>query len=305
MMVYQSRRAHGGASPVEEADAGRRAASAKARLRRWVEHFAFPRHALVNARANRRAGDDLAGAFANLGYAVQLQGRFRNVLALPRGARGLPLTLVAAHYDSVPGSPGADDNASGLAAMLECARALAGSEALSAVGFIAFNAEEDGLLGSRDFVAEGLRDLPGPLGAVHVLEMVGFRGPPSGEQPLPLPWVPKGLRSPDFLALLTRGPSNESAQRALAHARSGGPRVVAAKTWAPIERLLPDLLRSDHAPFWAAGLPATLWTDTGNFRNPNYHRISDTPETLDYAFLLEVTALLCVIASGGRASLLD
>lgn len=273
------------------------AAAVEARLRRWVERLAFPRHLHANARANRRAGDELAATFADLGYVVRFQGRFRNVVALPRGAPGRPLTLVAAHYDSVPGSPGADDNASALAAMLECARSLAGAGGASTVGFVAFNAEEDGLLGSREFVAEGLRELPGPLRVAHVLEMVGFRGGPGCEQRLPLPWAPSSLRKPDFLGLLTKGPSNPSADVVRSRARSGELRVVTAKTWWPLERLLPDITRSDHYPFWSAGLPATLWTDLGDFRNPNYHRTTDTPDTLDYAFLREVTALLCAVVS--------
>ena len=73
--------------------------------------------------------------------------------------------------------------------------------------------------------------------------------------------------------------------------------LVAAKTWGPLHRVFPDLTRSDHFPFWNAGLPAVLWTDTGNFRNPNYHRATDTPDTLDYGFMREVAELICALAS--------
>jgi hypothetical protein len=61
--------------------------------------------------------------------------------------------------------------------------------------------------------------------------------------------------------------------------------------------LLPVLARSDHDPFWRAGIPAVMWTDTAEFRNPNYHRATDTPGTLDYDFLQSVTQLLlsCLI----------
>jgi hypothetical protein len=59
-----------------------------------------------------------------------------------------------------------------------------------------------------------------------------------------------------------------------------------------IERISHHLLRSDHAPFWRAGLPALMWTDTAEFRNPHYHRPTDTPVTLDYEFLAGVTRLL-------------
>jgi len=75
------------------------------------------------------------------------------------------------------------------------------------IGFVAFNAEEDGLLGSRDFVAHGLSALGVNVRLVHVLEMVGFRDP-SAAQHLPLPWVPASLRVPDFLGLIAKGNSN-------------------------------------------------------------------------------------------------
>jgi hypothetical protein len=55
--------------------------------------------------------------------------------------------------------------------------------------------------------------------------------------------------------------------------------------------------RSDHLPFWNAGLPAVLWTDTGNFRNPHYHRASDTPATLDYAYMRDVAELVCDVVA--------
>src|SRR5262249_6117389 len=148
----------------------------EARLRAWVERLAVPRHFFANARANAWVRDVLADAFERCGLEVRLQGRYRNVVALPRGARAEPLTLIAAHYDSVPDCPGADDNASGLAVMLECALSLARElHARRPLGFIAFNAEEDGLLGSRDFVANGLGALGVRVRTAHVLEMVGFR----------------------------------------------------------------------------------------------------------------------------------
>lgn len=240
----------------------------------------------------------MAEAFTAAGLAVQLQGRYRNVVALPRRASGAGFTLIAAHYDSVPDCPGANDNASGLAVMLECARVLAGTEPGSRVGCVAFNAEEDGLLGSRDFVTHGLPALPRVVEAVHVLEMVGFRSS-VGEagQELPLPWVPASLRVGDFLGLVANGRSNSLVDSAVGSSAAPGLRLVTAKTWGPLHRLLPDLTRSDHFPFWRAGLPAVLWTDTGNFRNPNYHLADDLPHTLDYGFMTEVAELLCATVS--------
>ena len=61
-----------------------------------------------------------------------------------------------------------------------------------------------------------------------------------------------------------------------------------------LERHFGVLMRSDHAPFWEANMPAVMWTDTSEFRNPNYHKLTDTPDTLDYPFLRAVTTLLTV-----------
>jgi Zn-dependent M28 family amino/carboxypeptidase len=266
------------------------------RLRWWVERLAVPRHIFANARNNAWVRDELARAFERCGLSVQLQGRYQNVLALPRGATGRPTTLIAAHYDSVPGCPGADDNASGLAVMLECARLLASSAQSVPIGFIAFNAEEEGLLGSRDFVTNGLPALGINVRSVHVLEMVGFRGG-AGAQEVPLPYIPASLKIPDFIGLVAKGRSNTTVDRAVRQAAAPALRVLAAKTWGPLHRLIPDLTRSDHFPFWNAGMPALLWTDTGNFRNPHYHRATDTPDTLDYRFMRDVAELLYATVS--------
>ncbi|MFO0668592.1 MAG: M28 family peptidase [Polyangiaceae bacterium] len=81
-----------------------------------------------------------------------------------------------------------------------------------------------------------------------------------------------------------------------------GLRVLGAKTWGPMHRVFPDLTQSDHFAFWQRGLPATLWTDTAYFRNPNYHQPTDTPDTLDYAFMRDVAELLVAVvrARGAR-----
>jgi Zn-dependent M28 family amino/carboxypeptidase len=229
---------------------------------------------------------------------VSLQGPNRNVVALPARRRETSLVLVCAHYDSVPGCPGADDNASGVAVMLECALALAPRWPSLAVGFVAFNAEEDGLLGSRDFVANGLRQLHLSVASSHVLEMCGFRASARGTQRTPLPFAVPGLSAGTFIAVLGQGPSNTIARAAMTAAPRSLPRVVLQSCRAA-HRVVRDLGRSDHAPFWDASIPAVLWTDTANFRNPHYHRPSDTPDTLDYAFMSDVRQLVCNVATQG------
>lgn len=274
----------------EEGDRPRPELPDEAWLRGEVEALAVPRNLWAEARSNQRVGARVGHTLESLGYRVHEQGRYRNVVALPRGASG-PLTLVCAHFDSVAGTPGADDNASGVAAMLAAARTLA-SIGRDDVGFVAFNAEEDGLLGSRDFVARGLDALGIEAGLVHVLEMVGFcaRAPASQRSPLPR-WVPTPTVG-DFVGLMGNGRSNRVVSEALRARHGGAPRRLGLRTWGPVHRWLPDLGRSDHLPFWGAKIPAVLWTDTANFRNPHYHLPSDRPDTLDYGFLRRVTSML-------------
>jgi Zn-dependent M28 family amino/carboxypeptidase len=265
------------------------------RLRELVETLAVPRHRIAEPAANARAREWIAAELRSRGYEVSIQGRFENVVALPRGARRV--TLIGAHYDSVPGCPGADDNASAVAVMLEAARRLQGQP----VGFVAFNAEEEGMLGSFDFVAHGLRALPAAVDGIHVLEMLGFRndGPPL--ERLPLPWTPECVKRCDFIGVIGKSASNDDVERALASKAAPELKIVGARTWGPIHVVMGDITRSDHFPFWRAGLRALLWTDTANFRNPHYHRPSDTPDTLDYEFMARVTELLVDVVSGSAA----
>jgi Zn-dependent M28 family amino/carboxypeptidase len=260
------------------------------RLRGHVETLSFPRHYLAERRANLRARDLLLASLCGFGFAPTLQGAYDNIVAT--SGEG-PYLLLGAHYDSVPGTPGADDNASAVAVCLECARLLK-AHAVGSTMIVLFNREEDGLLGSRDFVS-GLADQPNwAVAEAHVFEMVGFctRAPKSQRMPPGLP----GVAAPDvgdFLGLLANRRSNAVAEDLLKLAATyvPGSSVLALKIYLGIERFFGHLLRSDHTPFWEAGIPAVMWTDTSEFRNPHYHRASDRPDTLDYAFLSHVTQL--------------
>lgn len=255
----------------------------------WTERLAVPRSFWGEPRVNRAIGETLATSLAAWDYDVRLQGRYRNVVALPRRRHGGSLVVVGAHYDSVPGCPGADDNASGVAVLLACARAFARTGL--PIAFVAFNAEEDGLLGSRDFVNAGLTELEVRPTVVHVLEMVGFRSRLHGSQRLPFPWPSRALRTADFIGIIANRGARAALDGVLQSDASPRPRCVSLQEWLPMDAFVPALRRSDHFPFWQAEIPALLWTDTADFRNPNYHRASDLPETLDYAFMSEVASL--------------
>jgi hypothetical protein len=128
----------------------------------------------------------------------------------------------------------------------------------------------------------------------HILEMVGYCShcPESQRKPRGLP-----VKIPDrgnFLGVIGNKHSNPLIDHLLQQTKSYFPDfpVVGLKVYFGLEKFLYHLLRSDHTPFWRRGLPALMWTDTANFRNPNYHRLTDTPDTLDYTFLRRVTQLL-------------
>jgi Zn-dependent M28 family amino/carboxypeptidase len=272
-------------------------------LREWVERLAVPRHYLLEPEENEEVGLWIAAELQSWGYQVQFQGPWRNVVALPKSL-SKPMALVGAHYDSVGGCPGADDNASAVAALLGCARAVATRTDRPPVCFVSFNREEDDLAGSRDFVA-WLASGPGfKVTHAHVLEMVGFASDVPKSQRIP-PGLP--VKVPDtgnFLGVLANSGANQVLDGVLASASTylPGLPVIGLNVKLGLEKLFPVLLRSDHAPFWARGIPATMWTDTSEFRNPFYHQPGDKPCTLNYGFLRAVTQLLvaCVLEETQR-----
>ena len=262
----------------------------EADLRAWVIRIARPRHFLTEPDQNRATASWLAEMLRSFHYEVELQGPSQNVVALPKSLTSV--TVLGAHYDSVPGSPGADDNASAVAALLACASSLAGTA--HRVIFVAFNREEDGFMGSREFVEEFLHARSIGVQCAHILEMIGYASDAPGSQHLPTALPIQLPDTGNFLGLLSNNQSAEAMRQILQLTRAYAPALpVTGLTVVPgAERVFPVLARSDHVPFWLRQIPAIMWTDTAEFRNPNYHEPSDTPDTLNYAFLKQVTQLL-------------
>jgi Zn-dependent M28 family amino/carboxypeptidase len=253
-----------------------------------VKRLSFPR--VYGTPANARAEELVASELVRTFGSCHRVGNTRNVcLGWPAEAR----ILIGAHFDSVPDTPGADDNASAVAVMLAVARAVGRRKE---VMYVAFNAEECNLAGSFEFVKEMAGQLP-LLEQVHVLEMVGYRdrSPHSQKNPLPMLQTPP---TGDFLGIVA---NKGFLIDQLIEAAAGISIPVVGLAIPPglrleaIRQLSPHLLRSDHAPFWEKNIPAVMWTDTSEFRNPHYHQPTDTPETLDYEFMAEVGNLLVAL----------
>ena len=291
MLVVQSRKRRPEAMDADIAEVLRGVSPEK--LRGVVEMLAFPRHYVAEREANVRARDLLLRLLHSFGYTLHLQGSYDNIVVTSGGPKEPPYLLLGAHYDSVPGTPGADDNGSAVAVCLECARLVKEHE-IGSTMIVLFNREEDGLLGSSQFVALLATQAAWAVEEAHIFEMVGFCNRNRGSQRMP-PGLP-GVVAPDvgdFLALLANRQSNAIAEKLLTLAATYVPQsqVLALKLYLGVEKFFGHLLRSDHAPFWEAGIPAIMWTDTADFRNPHYHLPSDTPETLDYDFLAQVAKL--------------
>lgn len=265
----------------------------EAELRGWVNWCSVPRHFVAQPRANREIAETIARLFKDWGYEVSLQGDFYNVVARPVGAKGR-MALVAAHFDSTASTPGADDNASAVAAMLGCAKAVAAAKPAQPVMFVSFNREEDGLLGSSDFVERLSRQQQSEIHCAHVLEMVGFASDEPNSQTTPAGLPVRIPTTGNFLGLLANRDSSRQMGHVLRQAKAYLPELptFGLHVLLGFERYLPVLLRSDHAPFWKQGISSVMWTDTSEFRNPHYHRETDLPGTLNYNFLRKVTQLL-------------
>ena len=204
--------------------------------------------------------------------------------------------LVGAHYDSVMGSPGADDNVSAVATALEVARIFADSPTDKTLQIVFFDQEElqpegAGLLGSNAFVNEPT-NLDGLEGAV-ILEMLGYACYEPGCQTYPPGLEQQNLPTtgdfigvigdtdhPDLLATFATDEESVSTTQSVSALKA-----VTLPVPIGILPFMPDLFRSDHAPFWLKGIGAVMVSDTANFRNPNYHRDSDTVDSLDIDFL--------------------
>src|SRR5829696_2811979 len=217
-------------------------------LREAVETIAIPRHALAEPANNRKVAEWIRYEFESFSYRVETQGQYDNVIAMTAGGASGPMILVGAHYDSVPNTPGADDNASAVAAMLACAKALSQLAHDIPVCFVAFNREEDGFLGSDDFVGQYVGAGKVEIRHAHILEMVGYSSDEKGSQQLP-PMLP--IKVPDtgnFLGILGNSNSTDLVDSILSSGRSYFPdfAVIGLKLYLGAERTIPNVTRSDH-----------------------------------------------------------
>jgi len=256
------------------------------------------------SKEHRQAAEYIRHHFELAGLGVQEmpfdEGGFvgTNLLARPLpNPADLPLLIVGAHYDSVPGTPGADDNASAVAALLELARWIQLRLVSSGTGFcqlelVAYDLEEYGFVGSFVHSHEVQRSGTNVRGMLS-LEMLGYTDHRPHSQHLPPHLAKLYPNVGNFIGVC----GNEASRRllqAVTQAMKTVPGLPVESLAVPGKgEVLPEIRLSDHSSFWDRDYPALMITDTSFLRNPHYHQPSDTPQTLDYAFLAKVTAGVC------------
>lgn len=259
------------------------------KIRSDLERIAQPRHLHWNRLGLLSTRDFVKGELGLHGHVQEHhfdegQGEGINlILKLPGSNPKLRPLLVGAHYDGPLNSIGADDNASGVVGLLELARRWAQKPPKRPVWLVAFDQEEWGMLGSKA-LAQRLQAEEQPLKLMVSLEMLAYT---SQQQNYPHPAMEAMFGTQgDFIALV----ANVGAALMLPGLSRDMGRHVKTKVL-PVPNAgndIPDVRLSDHSPFWDVGYDAMMVTDTSYMRNPNYHQMSDTIETLDLEFLAAV-----------------
>lgn len=262
------------------------------RLEKHVSHLAIQigERNMWHYAALEAAAAYIHDSFTELGYlphtqAYEAQGEEVKNLVAEQVGRTLPreIIVIGAHYDSVFGSPGANDNGSGVAALLELARLLKDKALERTVRFVAFVNEEPPFyytqeMGSRVYATRA-KALSERIVAMLSLETIGYYSEAPGSQRYPFPFNLFYPSTGNFIGFVGNLSSRDLVRRSVAAFRRATrfpSEGVAAPGW------ITGIGWSDHWSFWQAGYPAIMITDTALFRYAHYHAPTDTPDKLDY-----------------------
>jgi len=220
-----------------------------------------------------------------------------NIQAVKKGSD--EIIVIGAHYDSLPGTPGADDNAAGIAVLLELATLTADMNLNKTVYFVAFSTEEPPFFKSKEMgsyvYAKNLHEAGDHIFGMISLEMLGYYSDQPFSQAYPW-WY--GLGRPkqgNFIGVVSDFGSRTWKKR-VAQSLSQATDLPVESLW--MFRMVPGTDWSDNWSFWQFGYPALMITDSGPYRNPYYHRSTDTYEKLDYGKMAQLTEGLAGMVRG-------
>ena len=268
------------------------------RLRGHVTHLAVEigQRNVFRPDALHAAADYIRSVWAAQNYQVhsqfyQAMGVKSENLEVRRTGKTKPeeIILVGAHYDTVRGTPGADDNASGIAALLELTRLFATAETERTLRFVAFVNEEPPFffwsqMGSGVY-AEAAKVRGDNIRLMISLEMLGSYSEKPGSQGYPPLFRHFYPDRANFIAMISNRASRKELQQMVAAFKSRSDFPV--ESLATFE-IIPGVAWSDHLSFWRAGYPAIMVTDTAFYRSVAYHTADDTPEKLNYPAMARV-----------------
>ena len=264
----------------------------------------------------KKTADYISSFYEELGFVVDTQAYsysqlpVGNVIAEISFGKNLKSRyLLGAHYDSVSGTVGADDNASATAVQLEVARLLAQqpqNDTLDlAIRFVSFALEEPPVYGTRHMgsrvYARTARAQKEKIDGMICLEMVGYACHEPGCQNYPFPLMFMDYpKTGNFIGIVSNFKSRGFAKDLVAQFQKNEDLPVVKLTVPFNGYIMPAVRLSDHASFWDQGFKAVMITDTAFFRNPHYHRSSDTMEKLDYRFMAELVESLFMFFKSHR-----
>ena len=259
----------------------------------------------IQFKALERASQYVEDSLKALGYTVSSQeyavdGRnVRNLIAEIRGgARASEIVVIGAHYDTVMDSPGADDNSSGVAGLLEIARIMKTSHSARTLRFVAFVNEEPpyfqtAKMGSRQYAKQARKDRENIVAVVSI-ETIGMYSDAKESQHYPSGFsalYPSEGNFIGFVGNTSSRPLVREMVRTFRETTAFPSEGIAAPSW------IAGIGWSDQWSFWQEGYQGVMVTDTAPFRNPNYHLQSDKPDTLDYERMARVVQGLAKVVS--------
>jgi len=293
-MVYMPGRSYRGELPVLDPAGAQMALRFEAHVAKLCSHPAGRNYIEKEGLAAARAY--IAEQFEASGYAVkhqeyQISGdRFANLEVTRTGStRPDEIVIVGAHYDAVIGAPGANDNGSGVAAVLELAARFKDAEFPRSIRFVAFVNEEpphfmQGTMGSDVYARQAAQEKQ-KIVAMYSLETIGYFRSDAGSQQYPPLFNLFYPRTGNFIAFVGNLRSRELVTRSLrafrAYARFPSEGIAAPE-------IIPGINWSDHWSFWKQGYPAIMITDTAPYRYPHYHSPEDTPDKVDFEKMVHV-----------------
>jgi Zn-dependent M28 family amino/carboxypeptidase len=267
-----------------------------AALRRYVEIISqgFAPRDVDHPENLAKLADYLAGEFRSFGARVSYQEfavehlQYKNVLA-EYGPETAQVVVIGAHYDTAGDQPGADDNASGVAGLLELGRLLGQTKLTTKVVLAAYTLEEPPLFGTDSMGsavhAQSLRTNGTSVTLMISLEMIGYFSDRKGSQGFPFSLLKLFYPSAgNFIIVVDQVYSNQARRlkKRMSTASDLPVYSINAPAW------VPGIDFSDHVNFWQRGYPAVMVTDTSFYRNQAYHSRRDTAERLDYFKMAEV-----------------